>query len=245
MIRLLDWRVVITTTLLLAACAPVQMRPTAQVTAGKGISADTFASDDAGCRAQAQQQAIGLQTNAAVATAAALTASADPAAQQQYDAAYVQCMVNLGNIGPHGEMMAVAPIAPVPSGPGYDPALVHAVQAELIRVGMLSGAADGAYGPRTRGAITAYQQANNLPVNGQPSPALLANLKQHPSMSAGLVQPVGTPAPASGGLVAPVGTAPAPAPSGGSLAQPVAAAPAPSGGGLSAPVPTPAGTSNP
>lgn len=54
--------------------------------------------------------------------------------------------------------------------------LIRAVQEKLNSLGFDAGKADGIIGPRTRQAISDYQQQNNLPVDGQISAALLEAL---------------------------------------------------------------------
>jgi hypothetical protein len=133
--------------------------------------------------------------------------------QQQYDNAYSQCMYAKGE-----QVPGYAPIAaaPQPAGPAPDP-LVRSSQAELIRLGYLHGSADGFMGPRTRGAISGFEQAHALPVDGSPSPGLLARLQSTPtgaaataSAPANWVAPAGsasaTPASAPAGWVAPAGS---------------------------------------
>lgn len=58
---------------------------------------------------------------------------------------------------------------PLPGGPG----LVHDIQAFLVRLGYNPGPVDGVYGQRTADAISQYQYASRLPVDGRPSPQLL------------------------------------------------------------------------
>jgi hypothetical protein len=58
---------------------------------------------------------------------------------------------------------------PPPGGPG----LVYSIQASLTRLGYDPGPVDGVYGARTADAISQFQDANRLPVDGQPSPQLL------------------------------------------------------------------------
>jgi peptidoglycan hydrolase-like protein with peptidoglycan-binding domain len=53
------------------------------------------------------------------------------------------------------------------------PPLVYNIQVSLTRLGYEPGAVDGVYGERTADAISRYQDANRLPVDGQPSPQLL------------------------------------------------------------------------
>jgi uncharacterized protein YcfJ len=160
--------------------------------------------------------AAGAGTGAAI--GANGNANAQYSIQQQYDAAFSQCMYSKGDQVPGYAPVAIsnapAPVATV------DP-LVRATQSELIRLGYLKGGADGQIGPRTRAAISSFQQANGLPVDGSPSSHLLAALRSTPS---------GAPAPtaaAPGAWVAPV-NANTPAP-------PPAAAP----GGWVAPVQSP------
>ena len=61
---------------------------------------------------------------------------------------------------------------PPPSGPGPRN-LVFSVQSSLNHLGYDVGPPDGVMGPRTAQAISQYQYANRLPVDGQPSPELL------------------------------------------------------------------------
>lgn len=112
--------------------------------------------------------------------------------QQQYDNAYSQCMYSKGNQVPGFQAPAVyapppppaqpAPPAPAParsSAAGYDRGLVRDTQSELQRLGLLSGPADGSYGPKTSAAISEYERRNNLLVDGTPSPQLLAHMRAH------------------------------------------------------------------
>jgi hypothetical protein len=98
--------------------------------------------------------------------------------QQQYDNAFAQCMYSKGNMVPgYGPMMVNAP-PPMPSGP--DPNLTMAVQRQLIRLGYLRGGADGVVGPMTGSAISQFESVSGLPVDGMPSPPLLARLQATP-----------------------------------------------------------------
>jgi uncharacterized protein YcfJ len=138
------------------------------------------------------------------------SANAQVGIQQQYDNAFSQCMYSKGEQVP-GYAPVVA-VAPVPAA--ADP-LVRSTQGELIRLGYLSGGADGRIGPKTRSAISSFEQATGLPVDGSPSPRLLARLQSTPTNAA-----AATTASAPSGWVAPTGSpsaAPAPtatAPSG-------------------------------
>lgn len=98
--------------------------------------------------------------------------------QQQYDNAFAQCMYAHGNMVPgYGPMMVNAP-PPPPSAPG--PGLTAAVQQQLIRLGYLHGVADGVAGPQTASAISQFESVSGMPVDGYPSPALLARLQSTP-----------------------------------------------------------------
>jgi len=54
--------------------------------------------------------------------------------------------------------------------------LIRAVQDKLNKLGLDAGVADGKLGPRTRQAIRAFQQHQNLPVDGHISTSLLKAL---------------------------------------------------------------------
>ncbi len=99
---------------------------------------------------------IGTAGGAVAGTGVATDMSANSQAtiQQRYDAAYTQCMYAKGNQVPGMAPVAAqeAPPAPAqaaepayapPPPPRFDPALVAAIQRELGRIGLLSGAADG------------------------------------------------------------------------------------------------------
>jgi hypothetical protein len=160
--------------------------------------------------------AIGAASGAATGTAYGAGGSANDQAmiQQQYDNAYSQCMYAKGEQVPgYAPVVMVAP----PAGPAPDP-LVRSSQSELIRLGYLHDTADGFMGPKTHAAIAAFEQSHALPVDGTPSPGLLARLQSTPT----------------GAATAPAATASAPsnwvAPTGSQSAPPAsAAAPAPSG----------------
>ena len=91
--------------------------------------------------------------------------------QQQYDNAFSQCMYAKGEQVP-GFAPVMVGVAASPSGYGQaaaaDP-MVRATQVELIRLGYLNGSADGSIGPRTRSAISSFEQTNGMPVDGSPS----------------------------------------------------------------------------
>jgi uncharacterized protein YcfJ len=140
--------------------------------------------------------------------------------QARYDNAYTQCMYAKGEQVPGYAPVPVAYAVPS-SGPAADP-LVRATQRELIRLGYLQGGADGFAGPRTRGAISSYEQANGMPVDGSASSRLLARLQGTPS---GAATAAAAPAAAPAAWVAPTGS------SGGAPAT--ASAPAAPGGWVS------------
>ncbi len=127
--------------------------------------------------------AVGASSGAVVGTGlgADSSAAAQGTIQQRYDVAYSQCMYSHGNQVPGFQPAPVAEVGPAyapPPPPRFDPSLVAAIQQELARIGLLSGAADGAYGPRTRGAIIDYERSRNLPADGLPTEALLYDLKK-------------------------------------------------------------------
>lgn len=123
--------------------------------------------------------AIGAASGAGVGTAigAQGSSNAQMGIQQQYDNAFAQCMYAKGDMVPgYGPMMGQSP--PPPSGP--DPGLTQAVQQQLIRLGYLHGYADGVAGPQTANAISQFESVSGLPVDGYPSPPLLARLQATP-----------------------------------------------------------------
>jgi hypothetical protein len=117
--------------------------------------------------------------------------------QAQYDNAFSQCMYSKGDQVPGFAPVRVAVSAPVIAPP--DP-LVRATQSELIRLGYLQGGADGYAGPRTRAAISGFEQSNGLPVDGSSSSRLLAKLQATPTAA-----PAATVASAPGTWVQPTG----------------------------------------
>ena len=154
--------------------------------------------------------AIGAASGAALGTSigAGSTQNAQMGIQQQYDNAFSQCMYSKGH-----QVAGYAPL-PQPASAPYAPTaaavpdpMVRATQSELIRLGYLHDSADGFIGPRTRSAISTFESANGLPVDGSPSSSLLARLQATPSTSA----PAPT-ASAPSSWVQPASAAPAPAP---------------------------------
>lgn len=98
--------------------------------------------------------------------------------QAQDHNAFAQCMYAKGNMVPgYGPMMVNAPPPPMPGG---DTNLTYAVQTQLIRLGYLRPPADGVSGPQTSAAISQFQSVSGLPVDGFPSPQVLARLQAMP-----------------------------------------------------------------
>jgi hypothetical protein len=134
--------------------------------------------------------------------------------QIQYDNAFSQCMYSKGEQVPgFAPLRAVAMTAP--SGPAPDP-LIRATQSELIRLGLLKDGADGYTGPKTRAAISSFEQANGIAPDGSASPRLLAKLQATPTnaMAATASAPANWVAPTTGTPTATPVSATGPAPSG-------------------------------
>ena len=125
--------------------------------------------------------AIGAGSGAIAGTGLGMGSSAGDqyGIQQQYDNAFAQCMYAKGDMVPgYGPMMVNAPPPPPPPGP--DTSLTYAVQTQLIRLGYMRPPPDGVSGPRTSAAISQYESVSGLPVDGYPSPPLLARLQATP-----------------------------------------------------------------
>jgi peptidoglycan hydrolase-like protein with peptidoglycan-binding domain len=135
---------------------------------------------------------------------------------------------------PAPEPVAPAPaVYEAPAVPGRN--LVHAVQIELIRIGYLGGPPDGVLGPHTSAAISRFERANRLPVDGTPSRPLLRRLRATASAGGQWVGPAQAGEPPAGGWVSP-------STPGGTGAAPANPPPAnPSGGNWVAPAAPPAG----
>jgi hypothetical protein len=97
--------------------------------------------------------------------------------QQQYNIAYAQCMYSKGNQVPGYAPPPVAYRPPPPPPPMNAAQLTEAVQLQLIRLNFLQPPADGVLGTQTTGAISNFERAAGMPVDGAPSPALLARLQ--------------------------------------------------------------------
>ena len=176
--------------------------------AGLGAAGGALGGDAGGGAALGASLGAGSGT----AIAAGNNANDQMGIQAQYDAAFSQCMYAKGE-----QVPGYAPVrtAYVPmAGAAPDP-LIRATQTELIRLGYLQGAADGYTGPKTRAAISSFEQANGMPVDGGSSSRLLAKLQGTPTNGGGAT------ASAPSAWVAPTGSAsaaPASAPSGGWVA---------------------------
>ncbi|HME20540.1 MAG TPA: peptidoglycan-binding domain-containing protein [Acetobacteraceae bacterium] len=123
--------------------------------------------------------AIGAGSGAIAGTGLGMSSSANEqfGIQQQYDNAFAQCMFAKGNMVPGmGPMMVNAPSPP--PAPGTN--LTYAVQQQLNRLGYLHSPPDGVAGPQTSAAISQFESVSGLPVDGYPSPQLLARLQATP-----------------------------------------------------------------
>ncbi len=107
---------------------------------------------------------------------AATSSNAQASIQQQYNLAYAQCMYSKGNQVP-GYAPPPAAYQPPPPPPMSAAQLTQAVQVQLIRLNFLPPPADGVLGPQTMAAISNFERAAGMPVDGAPSPALLARLQ--------------------------------------------------------------------
>ena len=162
---------------------------------GAGLGAATGSAWGAAGQGAAIGAGAGAATGAAV--GADMSSGAQMGIQQQYDNAFSQCMYAKGELVPG----FAPPPQPAAVATGPDPALVHSVQVELIRLSYLKDTADGAQGPHTRAAIRDYEHANGLPVDGSSTPRLLAKLQATPTSQA--AAPVAS---APSGWVAPAST---------------------------------------
>ncbi len=73
---------------------------------------------------------------------------------------------------------AQSPPEPLANDASPEVILLTAIQRELARLGLYSGAIDGLMGQRTAAAIAAFETASGMKVTGQPSAALLKAIKQ-------------------------------------------------------------------
>ena len=97
--------------------------------------------------------------------------------QARYDDAFAQCMYSRGN-----QVAGFAPLVGYEAGYyGGRSDLVRAVQVELNRLLLMKGAVDGVAGPQTVAAISKYERAGGLPVDGAASEYLLDRLRRTPA----------------------------------------------------------------
>ena len=88
-------------------------------------------------------------------------------------------IVSEGNARPQGGTTTrTTDTTPKPAKPRYDRVMVRDTQSLLASLGYQPGPADGAYGPRTKGAVQDYQRAKGLTADGVPSDALLVLMRQ-------------------------------------------------------------------
>lgn len=69
--------------------------------------------------------------------------------------------------------------APAVGSPPAPDATVRSIQQQLRQRGLDVGPVDGIAGPRTRSAISRYQQEQQLVVDGQPSAGLAAHIEKN------------------------------------------------------------------
>jgi hypothetical protein len=92
------------------------------------------------------------------------------------------CSLLLGKCSPGSaypelvQAITPGPAAFAPAG-AVSSSQIRAAQAELIRLGYNPGPIDGVPGPRTAGAIRAYQRAQRLPETGTLTPETLSRLR--------------------------------------------------------------------
>jgi hypothetical protein len=120
---------------------------------------------------------IGAASGALGGTAIGASTSSDAqyTIQQQYDNAFAQCMYTRGNSVPG----MGGPVYGQGGPPPYI-GLTRPVQVQLIRLGYMPPPADGNLGPQTSDAIARFESASGMPVDGVPSPGLLATLQATP-----------------------------------------------------------------
>ncbi|HUB11516.1 MAG TPA: peptidoglycan-binding domain-containing protein [Acetobacteraceae bacterium] len=208
---------------------------------GAGLGAAIGGAADAAGGGAGVGAAAGLTTGASI--AAANNANDQALIQQQYDNAFAQCMYAKGEQVPGVAPVAMAappPEAAMGSAPAAPDPLVRSSQEELIRLGYLRGTADGYMGPRTRAAISAFQQTHGASVTGSPSPSLLAQMQSTPTGAATPAASSTASASAPSNWVAPRGSGASPAAASGSAGS--AGWVAPSSG---TPAATPAAASGP
>lgn len=135
-------------------------------------------------------------------------ASARTAIAPQLSSYQLQTALNLAD-----RWASAAVATPTPSNPdsgvspttaSYAPYSLYNLQVALNKLGYSAGAADGLIGPKTRGAIRAYQIDSGLPVSSEPSLALYDHVQQTIAERAGNAQPSPSPSGPSASLIAEV-----------------------------------------
>jgi hypothetical protein len=107
-----------------------------------------------------------------------------------------------------------APVA-VSSSPELSPGMVRQVQNDLQQQGLYKGNIDGIWGPETRSAVQAYQQAHGLSGNGELNSATMASLNipaPPPAAPTAAAPATATPMAAAPMTVGPAAAAPAAGP---------------------------------
>jgi hypothetical protein len=177
---------------------------------GAGLGAASGSAWDAAGQGAGVGTAAGAATGAAI--GANMSANDQVSIQVQYDNAYSQCMFAKGELVPGYAPPTAVAAAGVRHGGGPDPALVRAVQTELVRLSYLQDTPDGVVGGHTRAAISGYERANGMAVDATPSPKLLAKLQGTPTgaVAATASAPSGWVAPSQSDKITPAAaTAPA------------------------------------
>ncbi|QTL04536.1 peptidoglycan-binding protein [Aquabacter sp. L1I39] len=82
---------------------------------------------------------------------------------------------------------AGVPVPPAPVPVKTPVPLIADIQRELARRGFYDGPADGLTGPRTEAAIRGFEQAARLKATGEPSDALLAQIRRSPLTASAVV----------------------------------------------------------
>jgi len=116
--------------LVVGACTSMPSGPSVMVLPGSNKTFDQFLGDDHNCRQFALGQVGGVSSHQASNTAAVSSPAAGPGysgdsgygAQQQYDAAYIQCMYANGHRVPvYNQMLAAPPATPPANYKPYSP----------------------------------------------------------------------------------------------------------------------------
>lgn len=147
----------------------------------------------------------GPGTPAMIFAPAAPLASAPPAAPQIAPTPVAPRVAAPAPVAVEPAQEALVPPAalPVPKTPSP---VVADIQRELARRGFYDGAIDGLTGPKTEGAVRAFEQAARLKVGtGEPNEAVLAELRRSPAAAVAAAPP---PAPVVAAAPRPLAPAP-------------------------------------